>query len=91
MKNLILPEFQEFLSGSNLVHKKYIPFYAYWSRIKGESAEDLRGIYRIIIIKSPFSKGGNMMKGELEGIEMNSGVEFRQSELLIIVDKAIRE
>jgi hypothetical protein len=31
------------------------------------------------------------MKGELEGIEMNSGVEFRQSELLIIVDKAIRE
>ena len=31
MKNIILPEFQEFLSKSNLVREKYIPFYAHWS------------------------------------------------------------
>ena len=31
MQNTLLQEFQEFLSASNLVQKKYIPFYAYWS------------------------------------------------------------
>ena len=32
MQNTILLEFQEFLSTSNLVQAKYIPYYAYWSR-----------------------------------------------------------
>ncbi|GBE41521.1 hypothetical protein BMS3Bbin09_01425 [bacterium BMS3Bbin09] len=31
MQNTILLEFQEFLSASNLVQEKYIPYYAYWS------------------------------------------------------------
>ena len=31
MQHNVLQEFQEFLSASNLVQKKYIPYYAYWS------------------------------------------------------------
>lgn len=31
MKNNTLPEFQEFLRSRSLVHKNYIPFYAYWA------------------------------------------------------------
>ena len=31
MQNTVLQEFQEFLSATNLVQKKYISYYAYWS------------------------------------------------------------
>ena len=31
MQNIVLQEFQEFLSASNLVPEKYIQYYAYWS------------------------------------------------------------
>ena len=32
MKNTVLLEFQEFLESHNLIKKKYIYYYAYWSR-----------------------------------------------------------
>jgi hypothetical protein len=32
MKEIVLPEFQEYLRANSLVQEKYIPFYAHWAR-----------------------------------------------------------
>ncbi len=31
MKNIILPEFQDYLRAKSLVHEKYITYYAHWA------------------------------------------------------------
>jgi hypothetical protein len=54
MKNIVLPEFQEYLRSKSLVNANYIRYYAYWASKFSAFSKNIDNLSHEVHQKSPF-------------------------------------